>query len=75
MCIISATEFKTNFGKYLKLANKEQIAITKNGKIITTMFPPKNDEWDDFFNEFTGIAKEEDVDLNDPRIAHMLGKL
>lgn len=75
MCTITATEFKTNFGKYLSLANKEEIAITKNGKVITMMSPPKTDEWNDFFNEFCGIAKEEDADLNDPRIAHMLGKL
>lgn len=75
MCTITATEFKTNFGKYLKLASKEEISITKNGKIIATMSPPKTDEWDDFFEEFVGIAKEEDADLNDPRIAHMLGKL
>lgn len=31
---ISATEFKTNFGKYLNLVQKEDIEITKNGKII-----------------------------------------
>lgn len=75
MCTITATEFKTNFGKYLALASKEEIAITKNGKIIATMTPPKHDALEDFLESCTGIIKEEDLDLEDPRIAHMLGKL
>ena len=32
--IISATEFKVNFGKYLDLAKQHEILITKNGKAI-----------------------------------------
>lgn len=34
-----------------------------------------NSELDDFFNEMEGLIKPEDVDLNDPRIAGMLGLL
>ena len=30
--IVTATEFKTNFGKYLDLISKEDIFITRNGK-------------------------------------------
>ncbi len=32
MTTITATEFKQNFGKYLVLAQSEDIEITKNGK-------------------------------------------
>ena len=31
---ITATEFKNNFGKYLKLVSQENIVITKNGKTV-----------------------------------------
>lgn len=75
MCTITATEFKTNFGKYLALASKEEIAITKNGKVIATMNPPKNDPLEHFIESCSGIVNEEDLDLDDPRIAHMLGVL
>ena len=34
---ITATEFKTNLGKYLMLAATEDIFISKNGKIIAKL--------------------------------------
>lgn len=38
---ITATEFKTNFGKYLEMVFKEDIFITKNGKIIAQVTQPQ----------------------------------
>ena len=38
--LITATEFKNNFGKYLLLAAKEDIFITKNGKTIAKLTSP-----------------------------------
>lgn len=75
MCTITATEFKTNFGKYLNLAKKEEIAITKNGKLITTLTPPKSDCFEEFLDSITGLGKEEELDFNDPRVAGVFGKL
>lgn len=40
--IITATEFKTNFGKYLEIVKDEDIFITKNGKIIAQLSTPNN---------------------------------
>ena len=37
---ITATEFKLNLGKYLKLVNLEDIWITKNGKMIAKLINP-----------------------------------
>ena len=37
---VTATEFKTNFGKYLDLLSTEDIWITRNGKIIAKMINP-----------------------------------
>ena len=39
--IVTATEFKTNFGKYLDLIAKEDIFITKNGKTIAEVVNPQ----------------------------------
>ncbi len=39
MCTITATEFKTNFGKYIKLGQKESLRITSHGKVIMETFP------------------------------------
>ncbi len=37
---ITATEFKENLGKYLQLAQTEDIFISKNGKIIARLTEP-----------------------------------
>jgi len=42
--LITATEFKTNLGKYLALANQEDIIITKNGKSIAKLTNPNKDK-------------------------------
>ena len=39
MCTISTTEFKKNFGKYIELGQKEEIKVTKRGKVIFTIAP------------------------------------
>ena len=44
--IITATEFKTNIGKYLILAAKEDIIITKNGKRIAKLSDAADDKID-----------------------------
>lgn len=38
--IVTATEFKTNFGKYLELLRSEDIFITRNGKTVAKMVNP-----------------------------------
>ena len=55
---VTATEFKENFGKYLNLCSKEDIVITKNGKIAGTLSNRQKSGWD----ELRGILKEENLD-------------
>ena len=38
--IVTATEFKTNFGKYLDMLQSEDIFITRNGKTVAKMVNP-----------------------------------
>lgn len=38
--IVTATEFKTNLGKYLEMAVSQDILITKNGKNIARLTSP-----------------------------------
>lgn len=50
---ITATEFKTNFGHYLKLAQAEDIWISKNGKRVAKLINPNVSAVD----AITGILK------------------
>ena len=38
--VVTATEFKTNFGKYLDLLLSEDLYITRNGKTVAKMVNP-----------------------------------
>ncbi len=61
MIQVTATEFKTNFGKYLGLVNRENIQITKNGVAIAVLSPPTpSQSWVD---EITGIVPCEDINI------------
>ncbi|MBQ8188310.1 MAG: type II toxin-antitoxin system prevent-host-death family antitoxin [Lachnospiraceae bacterium] len=43
---ITATELKMNLGKYLLMAETEDIYITRNGKIIAKLTNPNQDRVD-----------------------------
>ena len=43
---ITATELKMNLGKYLLMAETQDIYITKNGKIIAKLSNPNQDRID-----------------------------
>lgn len=43
---ITATELKMNLGKYLLMAEKEDIYITRNGKIVAKLSNPYQDRVD-----------------------------
>lgn len=61
--IIPATEFKSNFGYYLKLVEKEDVFITKNEKAVARMSNPRTSA----VAKLSGILKDkipENVDRN-----------
>ena len=58
--IVTATEFKTNFGKYLELIAKEDIFITRNGKTIAKVVNPQISAVD----SLRGMLKDVPADLD-----------
>lgn len=44
--LVTATELKLNLSKYLLLATKEDIYISKNGKVIAKLTNPNQDRVD-----------------------------
>ena len=63
--IVTVTEFKTNFSKYLDLISQEDIFITRNGKTIAKVVNPQNSAVD----FLRGILKDvpSDIDLDSLR--------
>lgn len=58
--IITATEFKTNFGKYLEMISQEDIFITRNGKTVAKVVNPQISAVD----SLRGILKDVPDDID-----------
>ncbi len=58
---ITATELKTNLGKYLELASEQDIFITKNGKNIAKLTTPVIDKLD-LLDDLVGIIPDSSAD-------------
>ncbi|MBD5081543.1 MAG: type II toxin-antitoxin system Phd/YefM family antitoxin [Ruminococcaceae bacterium] len=61
--IVTATEFKTNFGKYLELIDKEDIFITKNGKTVAKVVNPQVSAVDSLRGLLKNAPQDLDLDL------------
>lgn len=61
--IITATEFKTNFGKYLEMItlSEEDIFITKNGKTVAKVSNPQISAVD----KISGVVTRNESDFKD----------
>ena len=58
--IVTATEFKTNFGKYLEMISlsQEDIFITKNGKTIAKVSNPQISAVDKISGVLAGLVPD-----------------
>ena len=61
---ITATEFKVNMGKYLSMASRRDIYITKNGQRIAKLTNPSPDRVA-MLDSLVGIAKDEGLSMDD----------
>ena len=68
--IVTATEFKTNFGKYLDMLTKEDIFITRNGKTIAKVINPQVSAVDSFRGMLKNVPSDIDMDsLREERLS------
>ena len=68
--IVTATEFKTNFGKYLEMVAKENIFITRNGKTIAKVINPQISAVDSLRGMLKDVPADVDLDsLQEERLS------
>lgn len=60
--VVTATEFKSNFGKYLKLIAQEDIFITRNGKTIAKVVNPQISAVDSLRGMLKGVPSDIEMD-------------
>ncbi|MCL2496284.1 MAG: type II toxin-antitoxin system Phd/YefM family antitoxin [Clostridiales bacterium] len=69
--IVTATEFKSNIGKFLSLANSEDILITKNGRSVAKLVGVRNGKTSSL-RSLRGILKSTDatrITIREERLA------
>lgn len=67
--VITASELKTNLGRYLSLAAEQDIFITKNGKNIAKLSNPSVDKLA-VLDSLVGILPTNaDIDVRDERLS------
>lgn len=72
--IVTATEFKTNFGKYLDMLTKEDIFITRNGKTIAKVINPQVSAVDSLRSMLKNVPSDIDMDsLREERLSKYEG--
>lgn len=62
--IITATDLKTNVGKYLEAVASEDIFVTKNGRIIAKLTNPLQDRVS-LLDSLKGIVPQDGIALED----------
>ena len=65
MCTVTATEFKRNFGKYLRIAQEEKINVTFRGKTVFVTSPSKEKrlmDMESIFNVLPSDVSFDDID-------------
>ena len=68
--IVTATEFKTNFGTYLDMLTKEDIFITRNGKTIAKVINPQVSAVDSLRGMLKNVPSDIDLDsLREERLS------
>lgn len=68
--VVTATEFKTNFGKYLELIANEDIFITHNGKTVAKVVNPQVSAVDSLRGMLKDVPSDIDMDsLREERLA------
>ena len=67
---VTATEAKTNFGKYLAISALEDIFITKQGKIVSKLTKPTIDK-QGLLDSLVGIVPPEfaELDIREERLS------
>ena len=60
MIQVTATDFKTNLGKYFSLVGREDIHITKNGMDVAILTAPK--PMRSWVDDISGIIPNVDID-------------
>ena len=69
--VATATKFKANIGYYLDNVSKNDVYITKNGKMIARLCDPSKDKMS-ILNSLVGILPNDHISLEDAKLERIL---
>jgi len=68
--VVTATKFKARIGLYLDNISKDNIYISKNGKIIAKLSSPTSEP--SILNSLVGIIPQDHISLDDARMERII---
>lgn len=71
--LITATELKANMGKYLDTVRREDVFVTRKGKIVAKISSPANDKIA-LLNSLVGVASETTLSAKEARAERLADK-
>lgn len=71
MIQVSSTEFKNNVGKFLKLSQKEDILVIKNGRAVAKITAASKNEKELAYNRLLEIIKKSKPVTESSRLEHI----
>jgi prevent-host-death family protein len=72
MTKVSVSELKANAGRYVEVAQEEDVLITKNGKLVAKLVTAKPDKVAAAKELFSLLPKDVEVDLGKAREERIL---
>ena len=72
--VVTATRFKTSIGHYLDNVSKEDVYITKNGKMIAKLSDPMQDKMS-ILNSLAGITAGNPVSLEEAKMERIMRRV
>ena len=69
--VITATELKSNMGKYLDTAELEDIYVTRKGKVVAKISSPAQDKLA-ILDKLVGIAEGTNLTLKEARAKRLV---
>ena len=69
--VVTATQFKTNIGHYLDTVSKNDVYISKNGKMVAKLSDPMNDKMS-ILNALAGIIPDDNINLEEIKMERIM---
>jgi len=68
--VVTATQFKSSIGRYLNTVSKDEVFITKNGKVVAKLSNPSQDK-QSLLDSLVGITAHNPISIEEAKMKRL----